>query len=258
MKHLSFLICLFVLVTLNYNDQLYFELNEAHLAACIRMNEGTYLCDTPVLSTMDFTVCSVMTEIYNRTAARPCDFTELAINGVLWQKLMKPNTWLFTTNASTVVGVICDAEREDLHLSGSGIIQLQPGCMIKTTAHTLHSLFYLEQRVVETFIKETVLTQDVPVISKQLEFINPPPVTDPMGLLDDIQHLDERPPPSYFSPTHPWILLAALLGIFCFVRPIWKRLRRPAIINPPVSRPALLSEQFDAALGARPPQHVQP
>lgn len=114
-------------VALNYNDQLHFELNEGQLAACQRTAENMYLCDTPVLATMTFDTCSILTEIYNRAGSLPCDSTSLAINGMLWQKLMRPNTWLFKTNASTLIAIICKSEREDKHIEGSGIIKLEPG-----------------------------------------------------------------------------------------------------------------------------------
>lgn len=97
-----------------------------------------------------------------------------------------PNTWMFTTNETTIIGVMCNAEREDLQLTGSGIIKLQPGCMIKTAYQTLHSQFYLDQRIVQSFVKETVLTSD-PIISKHIELKNPPPFTNIMRLLDNLE-----------------------------------------------------------------------
>ena len=121
-------------MALNYNDQTFFELNEAQFAACRLIRSQLYLCDTSVLTTMNFTTCFLLGILYNRTDPQNCDHTEIAINGVLWQKLILPNTWLFSADQTTYVAVICNEQREDFTLSGSGILHLDEGCIIRTPA----------------------------------------------------------------------------------------------------------------------------
>lgn len=119
-------------MALNYNQQEYFELNEMQLAACHLIKQRLYLCDAPVLATMNFTTCSLLSMVYNRTDPATCEYTSMSISGILWQKLLMPNTWLFTTSESTLVAIICNSEREDIRIVGTGILHLDDGCMLSS------------------------------------------------------------------------------------------------------------------------------
>ena len=248
-------------IALNYNDQQYFELNEGQLAVCQLVKSGLYLCEAPVVSTMNFSSCSILNEMFNRTSLKTCEHTAIAITGVLWQKLLMPNTWLFTTDSSTLIAIICNGEREDRTILGSGIFKLDDGCVIKTPSHTIAGSYSLDMRVKQTFIKEIILSIEELTISSKVEFKDPPPVTNPTALITGPIPLELSPAADhhFVYPHIPWIFMTVtVIGLYYFNR--WKKTKKQ--YTPPVparrhSAPSL-GERFDIMMSSLAPQHVQP
>ena len=248
-------------MALNYNHQVFFELNEAQLAACHLIKEKRYLCDAPVLATMNFTACSLLSMMYNRTAPEACEYTAMTISGILWQKLLMPNTWLFTTNEPTLVAIICNSERDDIQISGTGVLRLDDGCIVKTPSYTIGSLYFLEFKVTETYLMESAPFLGELPITQHIQLQDPLPITNPTALISGPITTDNTfSTRTIIYSQVPWMFLLLIAALIYFYRkaccPIKKK--DAAVDEELQPMTTSLEERFNAMLSSLPPQHVQP
>lgn len=199
-------------MALNHNDQVFFELDEVQLAACHLIKENRYLCDAPFVTTMNFTACSLLTMMYNRTAHEACEYTAMSISGILLQKLLMPTSWLFITNEPTPISIICNSQREDLQFSGTGIISLDGGCILKTPSHAISSVSYLRFKVTETYFMEAALYLGELSITKFIQLQDPLPITNPTAVISGtIKAGTTFPAWTVICSQVPWLTLSLIM-----------------------------------------------
>lgn len=220
------------------------------LAACHLIKQRLYLCDAAVLATINFTTCSLLSMVYNRTDPATCEYTSMSISGILWQKLLMPNTWLFTTSESTLVAIICNSEREDIRIVGTEILRLDDGCIVKTPSYTIGSIYFLKLKVMETCLLEAPTLGTLP-ISQTIELQDPLPISNSTALTAGTIPLEPPSPLRTVVFTQmPWLFLL-IIGAAIYSWRQWKK-RRDARDAPEPNYPSL-SDHFDAVLSSAPP-----
>ena len=163
----------------------------------------SHICDALVLATMNFTACSLLSTIYNRTTPEAYEYTALFITGFLWQKLLMPNTWLFTSSESTMVAIICNSEREDIQISGG---------IVKTPFYTIGGLYILEFEVTETHLMESASVMGHP-ITQYIELQDPLPITNPTALISGPSAFATR---TIVYSQVPWMFLLIIAELIYF------------------------------------------
>ena len=163
----------------------------------------SHICDALVLATMNFTACSLLSTIYNRTTPEAYEYTALFITGFLWQKLLMPNTWLFTSSESTMVAIICNSEREDIQISGG---------IVKTPFYTIGGLYILEFEVTETHLMESASVMGLS-ITQYIELEDPPQITNPTALISGHSAFATR---TIVYSQVPWMVLLIIAELIYF------------------------------------------
>ena len=91
---------------------------------------------------------------------------------VVWKQLYVPNTWLFMSTKPTPVAVICNGIREKVILNTTGIIKIEPHCVIKTKHNTIRAMISSDFLDVQGYNKEIdrpvtkINTDKLPKLSK--------------------------------------------------------------------------------------------
>ncbi|XP_045477909.1 uncharacterized protein LOC123683056 [Harmonia axyridis] len=139
---------------MEYNVQKYFELSSEQFEQAIRISQNEYILNPSIIRDMENDPNCIIDEIYNRTDKPTCRKTNIQVSDIKWKELRKENTWLFVTNNSRRIAVICNGKREDTTLNGTGVIHSTSGCTIQTKKSTLQAHTRDETSIITTFNKE--------------------------------------------------------------------------------------------------------
>lgn len=125
------------IIAINYNTQLYFQLNEYELKNSIALDVNQYICSPTTVRSIENSPNCVIDEIYQRSEHTSCDIMVNKIHSIIWKQLYTVNSWMFITNKKIKVALTCNGIREDVQLNMTGIIQTSPDCIISTRQNIL-------------------------------------------------------------------------------------------------------------------------
>lgn len=152
--------------------------------------------------------------------------------------------------------MICQSKREDLHLVGSGIIQLPAGCIIKTPSYNIGSLVILDVHVLDTFFKASTISSSPPVIRKHIDLLDPLPFTNPSELVaDSPASSSPHSEPLQLGLHSIWLSIVILITALWYLRS-QKKKKKKTMPNPPPSRrhsAPSLTERIDSMLSSLAP-----
>lgn len=120
------------IIAVDYNKQLYFYLTDEDLSKSVRLQGDIYLCTPKIIKKMqDYPIC-VLDHINNSSRNKTCETKRNDITSIIWKELRTKNAWMFITNKPTKVAVLCNNNRENVHIDKSGIFQIPQNCVIRS------------------------------------------------------------------------------------------------------------------------------
>ncbi|KAL3280936.1 hypothetical protein HHI36_004163 [Cryptolaemus montrouzieri] len=124
-------------LAVDYNTQIYFELTDDELKSSIPLTANAFLCSPMVVKNIDSNPNCIIDHLHNRLDRFKCHIEEKTSTGIIWKELYMANSWLYITDHTTSIAVICQGNRTELTIQESGIIQKSQDCIIKTRSLTL-------------------------------------------------------------------------------------------------------------------------
>lgn len=109
------------------------------LTSCIISEKNTYICHNKQLRfKKDANSCEI--NILNSLNTANCNLTRLAHNST-WTQFKNPNKWIFATTTKIEISAVCGTNVSHKILRGTGIMQIEPNCIIKTNLLTIQGHF---------------------------------------------------------------------------------------------------------------------
>lgn len=139
---------------INSDHDKYISFEENDLNSCIKTG-NKFFCETSPVNTINKdSSCEIKILIHsNINTNNTCDIRLQTFKHPLFQKLLKPNTWLYSVPTNTQLNIICKNSVFNEILNGSGILQLEPQCKAKT------ELISLKTTKVKNFVQTTQLLE---------------------------------------------------------------------------------------------------
>ncbi|XP_031333712.1 uncharacterized protein LOC116163752 isoform X1 [Photinus pyralis] len=126
------------IISVDYNNQLYFELTDEEFKNSIKIEKHKFLCAPTVVKKMEDSPNCIIREIYNHTENSNCNIQQHTITSTIWKQLYMENTWMFITKQPTRVAIICNGRRQEVMLNNTGIINLSQDCRLQTRQSILN------------------------------------------------------------------------------------------------------------------------
>lgn len=159
-------------LAVNLQRDRFSPLTREELKECIQLSDSQLICNLkqPVYSLKSNQSRCEM-DLFNRQREMPefCQLKSMPLTK-LWRKLHIPSTWLYTMDNETHIDVICGDSTYSVILTGSGIIQLQPTCMIKHPTlfisannqlpGVLNSSFISENEIISNHLNALITNQN--------------------------------------------------------------------------------------------------
>lgn len=113
----------------------YITFSDTDLENChhVQNRELIFAETTPVMQTKIMNNCEI-NFIKNINNTENCNIRGGKFENEIWIKLRQEISWLFVLPKEQKVFINCKKYFENLELKETGIIELQPGCQIKTTS----------------------------------------------------------------------------------------------------------------------------
>lgn len=111
------------------------------ITSCLKAKHDVYICRDKQLKLgrrSDIHSCEI--NIFNNKTTSNCKLTQTGGTS-MWTQLQNPNKWIFATTTPTEVSAVCSAETTQFILDGSGIMQIEPTCVVKTDAISIQGNF---------------------------------------------------------------------------------------------------------------------
>ncbi|XP_055714314.1 uncharacterized protein LOC129808560 [Phlebotomus papatasi] len=216
-------------IGVDYNNQLYY-FYDAEGSTCHRTGKGRFICSPhAVFSMRDHPNC-VLEEIIHKHSMEPCRSTQVRIEGVLWKGLIRRNSWLYITQKSTTIAVICSGNREEFTPNVAGVIHVNDGCSISSSGMWLRATINSEMWSIEAFHKPIPLNERVAyAVPGHVRLIDNQPVLSSKPLLHEnsevirtitIEDVVRHPATTWGS-----LIIVAILGIALWkTREIWLKI----------------------------------
>jgi len=180
-------------IAIDYNAQTYFQLTKEEFEQCPNLEHHLFLCSPDVVRNIDEDSSCLIDEIYQRPNGKQCNTFEHTVQSTVWKQLATPNSWLFITNGSANVAVVCGGVREDVTLKATGIISMTPDCIIKTKELTLTPK-RTEYSTIGSYSRAVALTNMRPPTSHEQLMVDIPPESfiESSAGLNKLIHDEER------------------------------------------------------------------
>jgi len=126
------------LMAISLHRDEFFVLTKATLNLCLKLKAKSYLCQQIQSSYHDSSGshgCEIALFNKNKDTAN-CEFQVLK-DSTVWYQLNHPNQWVFATNHTTTLNAVCGSEASQVIINGSGIIQVNPECVLKGDTITI-------------------------------------------------------------------------------------------------------------------------
>lgn len=180
----------------DYNNQHYFELDDAEFKMCVNLNNHKYVCSPSSVRNIETNSNCVIQELYQHNNKSSCDIEEHGIQSIVWKQLQMPNTWMFIANKPAKIAITCNGIRDDVLINSSGIIQLSQACNIKTKYNMLTPQRVDTIPVIGSYEKPTLVTINSTFSHQIYKKIRPEPVlrnSDRLGeLVADQLHIQDE------------------------------------------------------------------
>ncbi|XP_031623755.1 uncharacterized protein LOC116341043 [Contarinia nasturtii] len=213
-------------IALDSPNEQFFTLTLDELKSCHKINAKHRICKQsfPIRRTTDDLGCEINL-LRNTNVTHTCDIKTSNLTEDIWEKLQKPNTFLYTLTKAQTVEIICPHSRTKLIFQDTGIITLSQKCRIKTERIEIRALEKTEQKNVHDLIPSAKFNSSAAIDvekskhikslsnSKLPEYLSEDDINQLTQISDNINHLKEiyKSPPIYEShignDIHPIILL---------------------------------------------------
>lgn len=122
--------CNEILAVSAHKDQ-YFPISFAMLHSCTLTQADTYLCSN-IQSKYNkgSQVCLCEIQLLNNDTTLNCNAERLDTN-VSWTQLTNNNQWIYAFNSPHRLNAVCGKHGQQLLLNGSGLLTLEPQCVVK-------------------------------------------------------------------------------------------------------------------------------
>ncbi|XP_031342965.1 uncharacterized protein LOC116170601 [Photinus pyralis] len=120
------------IISVDYNNQLYFELTDEEFKNSIKIEKHKFLCAPTVVKKMEDSPNCIIREIYNHTENSNCNIQQHTITSTIWKQLYMEN------KQPTRVAIICNGRRQEVMLNNTGIINLSQDCRLQTRQSILN------------------------------------------------------------------------------------------------------------------------
>ena len=109
------------------------NLNDWQLSECDKCSKG-YICENvPIFTNNKYNPCEIKILLHQKVEIHDnCDIRVKALKQPLFQKIIKLNSWLYSSPTNTILKIICNDQIYEEILLGSGLITLEPNCKAKT------------------------------------------------------------------------------------------------------------------------------
>jgi len=124
------------LMAISLHRDEFFAVTEDTLDRCLQLSSESYLCHVQSTYHESSTNRGCEMALFNKDPVAKCEIQELK-DSMIWHQLKHLNRWVFATNHSTILNTVCGTNTSQLTINGSGIIQLEPGCVMKTETITI-------------------------------------------------------------------------------------------------------------------------
>lgn len=150
-------------IAINFVKNTYIKINERDMHQCTKYREDKFSCvaNQPVYSLHDKKApCEV--KVFSEQQSLSCIINDVQCKDT-WEKLHKPNLWLFTLCDNYLMRVICDTQVTPVAINGTGIMELQPKCLLQKKDATIFTYSTLGSSVQNLRTNIDVPTIDSPI-----------------------------------------------------------------------------------------------
>lgn len=132
-EYYSYIVPTYEFVALDSYMDNYITLTYIDLENCYHIQDRELICaeTSPIMHTKVMNNCEI-NFIKNLNNTENCNIRVGKFENEIWIKLRQENSWLFVLPKEQKVFINCKKYFENLELKETGIIELQPGCQIKT------------------------------------------------------------------------------------------------------------------------------
>lgn len=120
-----------------HRDQ-YVSMSQTDLNACMVMKANMYLCsNNQIIHSRGSEVCSCEVRLFANDSQPDCSLNEIEGNST-WIQMNHKNEWIYALRFAARFTAVCDDKILQLSLQGSGILKLQPTCILKHSFTTIY------------------------------------------------------------------------------------------------------------------------
>lgn len=119
------------ILAINAHKDQYIPISSTLLSSCTITRANTYLCSNVQSRYQKGSqICSCEIQLINNNTNLSCNIERLATN-TTWTQLSNGNQWMYAFNLPRRISAVCSKRSQQLTLKGSGILTLEPQCVIK-------------------------------------------------------------------------------------------------------------------------------
>lgn len=212
----------------------FFSLSEAQFESCLELKPEVHLCHNIQASYHKSTqMSSCEMDLFTNEPEPRCELQTLE-ESTAWYQLRHQNQWIYATTKTIKLNAVCEDDTFQLTLNESGIVQLQPKCVIKNDLITIQG-----HQELQTTIHTAYVSTGIPISSRaSLQNLNQTYKNHPFHTtikeLDSIQRQlnsikESTFPSQQITYHHHGLIIAYILSILVIsllLRFIWVRCRR--------------------------------
>lgn len=122
-----------------FRDQ-YYPMTEQELSSCIAMREEKIICkQRRPMYRNGSSVSNCEINFMNQAKQSPACRLARIEGGPHWIQLHAANQWIYALHEKTTLNVVCGKNVTQINLNKSGLLKMQPGCVIKQQLFTLQA-----------------------------------------------------------------------------------------------------------------------
>lgn len=145
----------------------FIDINAQELEKCYKINSNYFICkqEFPLFSRFHSNACE-LNVLLESNKTEQCDTRVANMTNELWIKIEKFNSYIYTIPTTQFVHITCFNETESLHLYGTGILTISPGCKLKSNSMEIIGFQTFRSNIFRNFTHSTPLKVN---ISKHIE-----------------------------------------------------------------------------------------
>lgn len=124
-------------LAINLHRDEYIPLSSGDIRNCIQPSSDIFICDNNhAIFSKGSMAASCEVDLFRHKPTNRCKLNTYK-EPIIWQQLHHKNQWIYATTNETDVSIVCGTKIIQYTLQGSGIINLEPSCTLKTSEVTL-------------------------------------------------------------------------------------------------------------------------